>query len=91
MSVLERTIANGNIVRVVPVDLNDGDYTDENGFFIRSSGGGTITYCPIGNEDSEAITKTIDASAYFNDCEVCRKIFAVGSPLMDDIYVGYGV
>jgi len=88
---LQRTIANGNILRVVPVDLNDGDYTDENGFFIRSDGGGAITYCPIGNEDAEAITKTFPASATFNDPEVCRKIFAVGSPLADDIYVGYGV
>jgi hypothetical protein len=82
----------GNILYVKPVDLTDGDFVDENGFFIRSDGGGTITYCPLNNKlNSEAITKTIDGSSIFVDPEICRKIFAVGSPLLDDLYVGYGV
>ena len=83
----------GNITRVVAVDLSEGDYTDETGFFIRADGAGSIRYCPIGNLDSEAITKTIEASAIFTDPEICRKIFATGagSPAASEIYVGYGV
>jgi hypothetical protein len=83
----------GNILYVKLIDLaGDGDFTDENGFFIRSAGGATITYCPINNKtDGESITKTIDSSSVFVDPELCRKIFAVGSPIPDDLYVGYGV
>jgi hypothetical protein len=81
----------GNINRVVPVDLSSGDFEDNNGFFIRSDAGATITYCPLLNEDSEAITKTIDGTSMFVDPELCRKIFATGSPVPDDLYVGYGV
>jgi hypothetical protein len=82
----------GNILRVVKIDLSQGDFVDENGFFFRSDAGGTVKYCPLNNEsDAEAITKTIDGSALFVDPEICRKIFAEGSPILDDIYVGYGV
>ena len=81
-----------NIHYVKQVDLTNGDYVDESGFFIRSDAGATITYCPLNNKsDAEAITKTIDGSAIFVDPEVCRKIFATGSPVPDDLYVGYGV
>lgn len=83
----------GNITRVVKIDLSEGDFTDENGFFIRCDSGGSIKYCPVGNEDSEAIIKTVEASVYFEDPEICRKIFATGagSPSATDIYVGYGI
>ena len=56
----------GNIIRSVPVSVAAADFTDENGFFIRS-GAGNICYCPVGNLDSEAITKTGDAQVYFVD------------------------
>ena len=86
-----RTIGNMNITRVVPVDLSESDFIDENGFFIRAAGnGGDIKYCPVDNEDSEAITKNFGGSDIFIDPEVCRKIFVVGTDA-SDIYVGYGV
>ena len=83
----------GNITRVVAVDLSEGDFTDEAGFFIRAATEGSLKYCPIGNNDDEAITKTFEASNIFVDPEICRKIFATGagSPTASDIYVGYGV
>lgn len=84
-----QNIAMGNITRVKAVDLaRDGDFTDENGFFIRS-GAGDLVYCPVGNTDDEPITKTVEASAYFIDPEICRKIFATSTA--SDIYIGYGV
>jgi hypothetical protein len=81
----------GTIVRVVPIDLTDGDFTNENGFFLKSASGAMITYCPMNNLDSEALTKTMNTSEKFEDPELCRKVFAVGSPLPDDLLAGYGV
>ena len=95
----------GNIQRVVAVDMvaktpalyfdGDGNFVDENGFFIRAATAGLLKYCPIGNKtDAEAITKTWGASEIFIDPEVCRKIIHVPtSPVSEatDIYVGYGV
>lgn len=89
-----QNIAMGNITRVVPVTFDrDGEFTDERGFFIRCGSGGVLKYCPVGNEDGEYIEKTVEATAYFIDPEICRKIFQVtGSPEgASDIYVGYGV
>jgi hypothetical protein len=81
----------GNITREVAVSVASVDFTDENGFFIRSGVGGAIKYCPLDNKtDAEAITKTIDASALFNDPVICRKIFKTGTAATS-IYVGYGV
>lgn len=79
----------GNITRVKAVDVSLLDFEDINGFFIRS-GAGNIKYCPIGNGSGEAITKTVDATAYFVDPEICWKIFASGTTATG-IYVGYGV
>jgi hypothetical protein len=80
----------GNITREVLIDVALIDFTDENGFFIRS-GAGNIKYCPIGNKsDAEAITKTVDASALFIDPVICRKVFRTGTTATG-IYVGYGV
>ncbi len=87
----------GNILRVVPVDpADDGDFTDENGFFIRAETKGYIRYCPKNNLDSEYIEKEFDASTIFVDPELCRKIFgtleAGGQRSMaENIYIGYGV
>jgi hypothetical protein len=83
------TIGMSNIYRSVPVDVSANDFTDENGFFIRSAAG-DICYCPMGNEDSEPITKTVEAKVYFEDPEMCRKIFSAGTTATG-IYVGYGV
>jgi len=79
----------GNITREVLIDVSLQDFTDNNGFFIRS-GAGNIKYCPLGNNDAEAITKTVDASAIFNDPVICRKVFSSGTTATG-IYVGYGV
>jgi hypothetical protein len=82
--------AMGNIQRVKLIDVSSVDFTDENGFFIRS-GSGNIKYCPINNKtDAEAITKTVEEQIYFCDPEICRKIFASGTTATA-IYVGYGV
>lgn len=98
-----QTHALANILRVVPIDLGDlsnvpetnidvdGNFVDENGFFIRCTAATSLKYCPKENLDSEAITKTFPASELFEDPELCRKIFAVGSPLPSGIYIGYGV
>lgn len=83
--------AKGNITREKLIDLSSGDFTDENGFFIRSGSGGVIKYCPVGNEDSEAITKTVEASAIFVDPVICRKVFKLVTSPDTEIYIGYGV
>jgi hypothetical protein len=80
----------GNITRVVLVDLSSGDFEDDKGFFIRAGVAGNIKYLPVGNEESEAITKAFDASNVFSDPEQCKKIFASGTTATS-IYVGYGV
>jgi len=86
-----QNIAMGNITRELPLDLSSGDFTDENGFFIRSGSGGIIKYCPVGNVDAEAITKTVEATPYFIDPVICRKVFKLVTSPDTDIYIGYGV
>jgi len=88
----------GNILRVVPVNpAANGDFVDENGFFIRVETTGYLRYCPKNNQsDAEAIEKNFTASTIFVDPELCRKIFgtltAGGQRTMAQvIYVGYGV
>ena len=88
------TVVQGNITRSLPVDLSEGDYEPGMPFFIRAATEGVIKYCPWGNTDDEAITKTFAASNIFVDPEQCRKIFDLGtvSPAQaSDIYVGFGV
>ena len=80
----------GNITRVVAVSLAGGDYEPDMPFFIRAGGAGNVKYAPVGNLDSEAITKAFAASDIFVDPEVCRKIFASGTTATS-IYVGFGV
>lgn len=83
-----------NIVRVVPVDLTQGDFEPGQPFFIRVETEGVLRYCPWGNDDNEYIEKAFEASNIFVDPEACRKIFNLGqvSPAQaSDIYVGYGV
>lgn len=79
----------GNISKVVAVDLTNQDYEPGGGFFIRVGGAGNLKYCPMGNSDAEAITKAVEASSVFNDCEYCRKIFKVGTTATV-IYAGFG-
>ena len=85
------TIGMMNITREVRLNLSSGDFTDENGFYIRTAVDGIIKYCPVGNEDSEAITKTVSASPYFIDNVKCRKVFRLVTTPDSDIYIGYGV
>lgn len=108
---MAQTHSLGNILRVIPLDFSDtsnipetnidaaGNFVDEEGFFIRAEVEGYITYCPMNNLDSEAITKWFDISYIFIDPELCRKIFLATdlpdvSPEADaasGIYLGYGV
>lgn len=96
----------GNILRVVAVDLEartpcqyfdeDGNFVDENGFFIRAGTTGYIRYCPKNNLDTEYIEKTFTGSEIFVDPELCRKIFGTleeggQREMAEGIYVGYGV
>jgi hypothetical protein len=83
------TIPMGNIVRSKAVSVAAEDFEDEHGFFIRS-GAGNICYLPIGCEEGEAITKTVEAQVYFVDPEMCRKIYSAGTTATG-IVVGYGV
>jgi hypothetical protein len=80
----------GNILRELPCDVSLKDYENDDAFFIRSANGGDICYLPAGNQPGEEITKTIDASAYFNDPVQCIKILKTGTTATG-IYVGWGV
>ncbi|MCJ7447896.1 MAG: hypothetical protein MUO72_09395 [Bacteroidales bacterium] len=93
-----QAFALGNILRVVPVNpATNGDFTDENGFFIRAETKGYLRYCPKNNLDTEYIEKYFDASNIFVDPELCRKIFgtvlggAGQRDMASSIYIGYGV
>lgn len=79
-----------NIIREVLLDLSAGDFGDENGFFIRSGRGGLIKYLPKGNTDDEPITQTVEASPYFIDKVICRKVFKLVTSPDAEIYIGYG-
>jgi len=82
----------GNILREVPIDLSEADFIDPNGFFIRSAGGGTVTYYPMNNTDDEAIVKTLPASEKFEDPVLVRRVsWEAGQGALDDLYAGYGV
>lgn len=96
-----------NITRVLKVDFedsqtpesyfdDDGNFVDENGFFIRAGTTGYLRYCPVNNGDDEYIEKEFTGSEIFVDPERCRKIFKeleAGSQreMATDVYVGYGV
>jgi hypothetical protein len=82
--------SSGNITRVVAVDVSSADYEPGMPFFLRATTAGNIKYCPVGNEDSEAITKAFAASDIFVDPEVVRKVFASGTTATN-IYAGFGV
>lgn len=82
----------GNILREVPIDLSAGDFTDENGFFVRAGADGIIKYCPLNNKtDAEAIIKTVTATPYFIDPVICRKVFRLVTTPDTELYAGYGV
>lgn len=86
----------GNIIREKAVDVSAADFEDKQGFFIRATGGGVITYVPWNNNDDEPITKTIAASVIFNDPVLVKKIVAevTTSPATSyasGIHVGYGL
>jgi hypothetical protein len=66
------------------------DYVDKQGFFFRAAGAGNIKYDPVGNDDGASITKTVTASATFNDPVIAKKIYAVGTTATL-IYIGKGI
>lgn len=90
-----KDVAMGNIIRVKSVNLlTGGAYEDKDGFFIRAGTTGVLKYVPFGNEETEYIIKTFDASSIFVDPELCWKIFNLGvvSPAQaSNVYVGYGL
>jgi len=81
----------GNIIREKLIDLSTGDFTDETGFFLRSSTGGAVRVCPLNNLDSEAETKTITASPFAIDCTIYRKVFRLITSPDTELYACYGV
>ena len=82
----------GNILYVKLIDVSINDFTDENGFFLRSGTDAIVKYCPLNNKtDAEAITKTITASPYFIDPVICRKVFRLVTSPDASFYAGYGV
>jgi len=82
--------AQGNITVERQISLASTDYTDKQGFFFRATTGGTIKYDPLGNDDGDYVTKTIDSSEYFNDCVMAKKIYKIGTTATG-IYIGKGV
>jgi hypothetical protein len=88
-------LTQGNIIREVAVSVASADFEDKQGFFIRATTGGVITYVPLNNQDNEPITKTIEASVIFNDPVMARKIIAEvetspATSYASGIHVGYG-
>ena len=81
----------GNILREVAIDLTSEDFIDANGFFIRSDGGGSVTYYPMNNTDDEPITKTLPASEKFDDPVLVRRVSWGAGQELSDLYAGYGV
>jgi len=81
-----------NIIYEKAIDLSTGDFTDENGFFLRSNVDARVKYCPKNNmTDAEAITKTITANPYFVDPVLMRKVFRLTTSPDAEFYAGYGV
>jgi hypothetical protein len=81
-----------NILYEKAIDLSSGDFTDENGFFLRSATDAVVKYCPMNNKsDAEYIIKTITASPYFIDPVLMRKVFRLVTSPDGDFYAGYGV
>lgn len=80
-----------NITREKLIDLSTSDFTDENGFFLRSGTGGIVKYCPIGNADAEFIIKTMPTSASFCDPTICRKVFRLVTSPDTELYAGWGI
>lgn len=76
-----------NVGREIAVDVSSVDYEDEHGFFVRS-GAGNICYVPVGNEDTETVTKTVEAQVYFVDPVLVKKILKTGTTATG-IYIGY--
>jgi hypothetical protein len=88
-------LTQGNIIREKAVSVIADDFEDAQGFFIRATTGGVITYVPLNNQDDEPVTKTIEASVLFNDPVMVRKICkevetSPATSYASGIYVGYG-
>ena len=81
-----------NIIYEKLIDLSTGDFTDENGFFVRADSDGIIKYCPLNcKTDAESITKTVTGTPYFIDPVICRKVFRLVTTPDTALYAGYGV
>jgi hypothetical protein len=81
-----------NITTEHLISLASTDYSNEQGFFMRSKDGGTIRYIPYDNAegDTDYIDFVADADEYFNDCRFARKILKEGTTATN-IYVGQAI
>lgn len=81
-----------NITTEHLISLASTDYSNEQGFFMRSKDGGTIRYIPFDNAagDADYVDFVADASEYFDDCRVARKILKAGTTATN-IYVGQAI
>lgn len=97
MTVLKHfTQAKTMVIREKAVSVASADFEDEQGFYIRATTGGVITYYPVGNQDNEPITKTLAASVAFSDPVLCRKIAkqvttSPATSYASGIHVGYAI
>jgi hypothetical protein len=79
-----------NITVERTISLASTDFFDKQGFFFRATGAGNIKYDPLDNDDGDFVTKAVDASQYFNDCVMAKKIYKVGTTATG-IYIGKGI
>lgn len=71
------------------IDVSENDYTNENGFYFHTTGGGDVEYCLLNDADADAVTITFSAQETFVMPELCRKIFSSGTTATG-IYIGTG-
>jgi len=80
-----------NIIEEYAIDVSENDYVETNpqGCFFHATVGGNIKYLPLGNKnDSDAVTKTFEASESYNNTVIVKKIFSSGTTA-SGIFIGY--
>ena len=79
------TIPGLQIVSETLLDVSAADYEDGSGFFFHATGAGDIKYLAL--NDTEAVTKTFEASALYNNPVLAKKIYSSGTTATG-IYAG---
>lgn len=77
------------ITHVAAISLASTDYTNENGFYFFTTGGGDVKFCALNDADANAVTLTLSAQETFQIPILCRKIFKTGTTATG-IYIGTG-